>query len=88
VRVQDRHTLQTHLTDAGIGTGIHYPVPLHVQKAYAHLNYREGDFPVTESATQRILSLPMSTSLTSEQQAIVVESIVRVCSEICAGVSR
>jgi len=88
VRVQDRHTLQTHLTDAGIGTGIHYPVPLHVQKAYAYLNYREGEFPVTEGAAQRILSLPMSISLTSQQQAIVVENIVRVCSEICAEVNQ
>src|SRR5262245_54527104 len=44
VRVQDREALQKHLGDAGIGTGIHYPIPLHLQKAYEHLNYKKGDF--------------------------------------------
>jgi dTDP-4-amino-4,6-dideoxygalactose transaminase len=47
VRVADREALQAHLAEAGIATGIHYPIPLHLQKAYEHLNYKKGDFPVT-----------------------------------------
>jgi dTDP-4-amino-4,6-dideoxygalactose transaminase len=48
VRVQDREALQASLLEAGIGTGIHYPIPLHQQKAYQHLGHKAGDFPVTE----------------------------------------
>jgi dTDP-4-amino-4,6-dideoxygalactose transaminase len=75
VRVPRRDELQKHLTDAGISTGLHYPLPLHLQKAYAHLVYGEGAFPVTEKAAAEILSLPMFPGLTEEQQEIVVASI-------------
>ena len=64
-----------HLKKAGIGTGIHYPIPLHLQKAYASMNYSVGDFPVTEKAAAEIVSLPMFPQLTAEQQARVVEEI-------------
>src|SRR5262249_29871291 len=47
IRVREREGLQAHLATADIGTGIHYPVPLHLQKAYEHLGYKLGDFPVT-----------------------------------------
>jgi dTDP-4-amino-4,6-dideoxygalactose transaminase len=67
VRVANRTELQRHLTEAGIDTGIHYPVPLHLQKAYARLNYKPGDFPVAERASCEILSLPMYPGLTSAQ---------------------
>jgi len=60
-----------------IGTGIHYPIPLHLQKAYAPLNYRRGDLPVAERIAAEIVSLPMYPQLTSEQQARVVEEILR-----------
>src|ERR1700722_14851809 len=53
VRVQDREALQKHLTGAGIGTGIHYPIPLHLQKAYQALGYKAGDFPVTEGVANQ-----------------------------------
>jgi dTDP-4-amino-4,6-dideoxygalactose transaminase len=68
VRVQDREALQAHLAEAGIGTGIHYPIPLHLQKAYAHLGHQKGDFPVTERVAAEIVSLPMYPQLTPDQQ--------------------
>jgi dTDP-4-amino-4,6-dideoxygalactose transaminase len=71
----DREGLQAHLSAKGIGTGIHYPIPLHLQKAYRGLGYRVGDFPVTESAAGRILSLPMYAQLRAEQQERVTEAI-------------
>jgi dTDP-4-amino-4,6-dideoxygalactose transaminase len=75
VRSADREGLMDHLKKAGIGTGIHYPIPLHLQKAYASMNYREGDFPITERAAAEIVSLPMFPQLTGEQQSVVVEEI-------------
>jgi dTDP-4-amino-4,6-dideoxygalactose transaminase len=75
VQVDDREGFQKSLADAGIGTGIHYPVPLHQQKAYAHLGYKTGDFPVTEKLAPRIVSLPMFPQLTGEQVERVVEAV-------------
>ena len=75
VRVADRQEMQTSLTAAGIGTGIHYPVPLHVQRAYRKLGYRNGDLPVTERVSAEILSLPMYPQLTDFQQAKVVDAL-------------
>ncbi len=76
VRVQDRVGLQKHLGEAKIDTGIHYPVPLHLQKAYANFGYKEGDFPVTEKIAAEIVSLPMYPQLQAEQQGRVVQKIV------------
>lgn len=76
IRTDDREGLMNHLKNAGIGTGIHYPIPLHLQKAYASLNYRAGDFPAAEKAAAEIVSLPMFPQLTAEQQARVVDEIV------------
>lgn len=75
IRVQDRQGLIDHLKKAGIGTGIHYPIPLHLQKAYSALNYAPGAFPVTERAAAQIVSLPMFPQLTSEQQARVAQEV-------------
>jgi len=75
VRSLDREGLMNHLKNAGIGTGIHYPIPLHLQKAYESLNYHKEDFPVTEQASANIVSLPMFPHLTAEQQAQVVNGI-------------
>jgi dTDP-4-amino-4,6-dideoxygalactose transaminase len=72
VRVPDREGLMRHLAEAGIGTGIHYPVPLHLQKAYERLGYRAGDFPVAERVAGEIVSLPMFPGLTGEMQGRVV----------------
>lgn len=65
VRSVDRDELQTHLGKSGISTGIHYPVPIHLQPAYKHLGHREGEFPVTERLATEILSLPMYAELPS-----------------------
>jgi len=75
VRTDDREGLMSHLKNAGIGTGIHYPIPLHLQKAYASLQYRVGDFPVAEKAAAEIVSLPMFPQLTREQQIRVAQEI-------------
>jgi dTDP-4-amino-4,6-dideoxygalactose transaminase len=75
VRVPDREGLQKHLNGVKIDTGIHYPVPLHLQKAYANYGYKLGDFPVTERISAEILSLPMYPQLTQEQQHRVVEEV-------------
>ena len=75
IRTEKRDDLQRYLKDAGIGTGIHYPIPLHVQKAYGSLNYRQGDFPVSERVASEILSLPMYPQLTLDQQKYVAEKI-------------
>jgi dTDP-4-amino-4,6-dideoxygalactose transaminase len=72
VRVNDREALQAHLAEAGIATGIHYPIPLHLQKAYEGLGYKKGDFPVTERIAAEIVSLPMFPQLTRPQQDEVV----------------
>jgi dTDP-4-amino-4,6-dideoxygalactose transaminase len=75
VRIRDREGLRRHLAAANIGTGIHYPIPLHLQRAYRRLGYREGDFPVTERIAAEILSLPMFPQLTRPEQECVVETV-------------
>jgi dTDP-4-amino-4,6-dideoxygalactose transaminase/acetyltransferase-like isoleucine patch superfamily enzyme len=85
IRTADREGMMQHLKSAGIGTGIHYPIPLHLQKAYAALNYRLGDFPVTERVAGEILSLPMFPQLTGQQQARVAEEVAAFLSEAPQG---
>jgi len=75
IRVRQRDALQKHLAKAGIGTGIHYPVPLHLQEAYRHLQYPAGSFPVCEQVTSEILSLPMYPHLDVEQTQRVVREV-------------
>ena len=75
VRTPHREKLQKHLQERGVSTGLHYPVPLHLQKAFHYLGYRKGDFPVSEMAGDQVLSLPMYPELTREQIEYVVESI-------------
>ena len=72
VEVERRDQVQKALSAAGIGTGIHYPVPVHLQKAYGELGYGRGDFPVTEAIANRFLSLPIYAELQPEQVANVV----------------
>jgi len=75
VRVDDREALRKHLSAAGIGTGIHYPVPIHLQNAYGNLGYLPGDFPVSEAAAKGVLSLPMFPELGMDEQARIVDAI-------------
>ena len=77
IRTQDRDGMINQLKEEGIATGIHYPIPLHMQKAYDYLNYRPGDFPVSEKVAAEIVSLPMYPGLQPEQQARVAREILR-----------
>jgi dTDP-4-amino-4,6-dideoxygalactose transaminase len=73
VRVKGRDELQRALTDQGIASGIHYPIPIHLQEAYGHLQLGRGSFPVAERCAEEFLSLPMFPELTPEQ----IETVVR-----------
>ncbi len=77
IRVPDRDGLLAHLKADGIGAGIHYPQPLHLLGAYAHLGQTEGSLPVAERLAREILSLPMFPELTEAQQRRVVDSVRR-----------
>ncbi len=70
-----RDELQVALGEAGVASGMHYPIPIHMQPAYSELGYKEGDFPETEAYAAQILSLPMFPELTDEQVAYVAETI-------------
>ena len=75
IQLEQRDDVQKALHAAGIGTGIHYPVPVHLQKAYANLGYRQGDLPVTEKLANRFLSLPIYAELRPEQVARVAQAL-------------
>jgi dTDP-4-amino-4,6-dideoxygalactose transaminase len=75
IQTAERDRLQDHLKAKGVATGIHYPVPLHVQPAYAHLGYKKGQFPVAEALADRILSLPIYAELTGEQSDYIISAV-------------
>jgi len=75
IRIKERDKIQQKLKEKGIATGIHYPIPLHLQPAYKHLGYKTGDFPVTEKICKEILSLPIFPELQREQQEYIVENL-------------
>jgi dTDP-4-amino-4,6-dideoxygalactose transaminase len=75
VRHPERNRLQQALAAAGIATGLHYPIPVHLQPAYASLGYRVGDFPVAEQIASECLSLPIYPGLVEEEQVRVVQTI-------------
>jgi len=81
IRVEDRDDLIAKLAADNIGTGIHYPIPLHLQKAYGYLGYKEGDFPVSERLAREIVSLPMYPTLTEEQQYLVCAKIRQILAD-------
>jgi dTDP-4-amino-4,6-dideoxygalactose transaminase len=78
IRLEQRDEAQQTLQAAGFGTGIHYPVPVHLQKAYAGLGYGEGDFPVTELLAKQFLSVPIYAELEPEQVSQVVKELEKV----------
>lgn len=84
IELDRRDEVQKMLTARGIGTGIHYPIPIHLQEACASLGYRKSDFPITESAASRILSLPMYPEMTTRQCEFVAENLLQAIS-VCAG---
>ena len=76
VQTDKRDDLQKGLTAAGVQSGVHYPIPIHLQPAYASLGYKRGDLPVTEELAERVLSLPMFPELSNEQIDRVAEVVV------------
>jgi dTDP-4-amino-4,6-dideoxygalactose transaminase len=81
IRSEERDQLRTYLSKFNIGTAIHYPVPLHLQKAYSRLGYKEGDFPISERAARQVLSLPMYPQMKADQQREVADRIISFVSE-------
>jgi dTDP-4-amino-4,6-dideoxygalactose transaminase len=75
VRTAHREALLKHLKAAGVGAGVHYPIPVHLQPAYADLGYRRGDLPATEAFADECLSLPIYPELTAEQLEQVVTAV-------------
>jgi dTDP-4-amino-4,6-dideoxygalactose transaminase len=75
VQVRGRGAFRKYLAREGIATGIHYPIPIHLQPAYAHYGYTLGALPVAEAVTERIVSLPMYPELTAEQIGVVVNAV-------------
>jgi dTDP-4-amino-4,6-dideoxygalactose transaminase len=76
--VEDREALKKALSEQGIENGLHYPVPLHLQKAYAYLGYKEGDFPVSEYVAANHISLPMYAELPIEHAEHVAKTVLEV----------
>jgi dTDP-4-amino-4,6-dideoxygalactose transaminase len=77
IRAPRRDELRAYLADQGIGTGIHYPIPLHLQMAYRQMEFKEGAFPISEKVASEILSLPMFPGLSFADQQQVGEAITR-----------
>lgn len=75
IRCEDRDGLMAHLSQQGISTGIHYPVPVHLHAAYKSLGYAEGSFPVAEAYASKILSLPMYPEMSAEQVEYVASAV-------------
>ena len=75
IRCKQRDELQSHLADCGITTLIHYPVPIHLQKAYSDLHKHRGEFPVAEALADQILSLPIFPELKTEETFYIVDCI-------------
>jgi len=75
VRTRDRDGLRRQLASEGVQTGLHYPIPVHLQKAHADLGYREGDFPIAEALAREMLSLPIFPEMTPRQLQAVADAI-------------
>ena len=74
IRVQDRDEVMRQLADKGVGSGVHYPVPIHLQEAYRSLGYEPGTFPIAEGCAREFISLPMFPGLTSGQVEVVIQA--------------
>lgn len=75
IRTDDRDDLKTYLEEQGIGTIIHYPIPPHLSEAYAYLGFQKGSFPITEKYADTVLSIPMYSGMTDEEQTRVIERL-------------
>ena len=79
IRTSYRDELKTYVKEHGVGTGVYYPLALHLQKVFADLGYKEGDFPNSELATREVLSLPMFPELEDEEVEYVCDKIKVLC---------
>lgn len=75
IKTRNRDDLKKHLEERGISSGVHYPIPLHLQPAFSYLEYKKGDFPVAEKLSREILSIPMYAELGEKLQSKVIEEI-------------
>jgi len=75
VRVKNRDKVQVKLKEAGIPTAVHYPMPLHLQEAFAYLDYKKGDFPISERVSNEIMSLPMNPYLSDDEIKYIAKVI-------------
>jgi len=75
VFVKNRDEMAQRMQEAGVGVGIHYPIPVHLQKCFAELGYKPGDFPVAEQIAAEELTLPIFPEITSAQVEAVVEAL-------------
>jgi len=82
VRVPERDIVLSAMHGDGIGAGVHYPIPMHLQGALSFMGHQEGDFPATEAAAREMLSLPMFPGITAEQQEFVVDSLHRALDSV------
>ena len=75
VRCQDREELIAYLNEREIGTIIHYPIPPHLSEAYGYLGHKEGFLPITEQYAEQVLSIPIYSGMTQEEQTCVIEAL-------------
>jgi len=75
IQVDNRDEMQKHLGDQELASGLHYPIPLHLQECFAHLGYQKGDFPETEKLADNCLSLPIYPEISDEQIELVTNSV-------------
>lgn len=76
IQVDNREAIQQRLQSAGIPTAIHYPIPLHLQPAFAYVGNKEGDFPIAEQIAKRVMSLPMHPYLSATEQQMIVKALI------------
>ena len=77
IRVKDRDKVQGRLKEQGVPTAVHYPMPLHLQEAFAYLDYSESDFPVSEKISNEIMSLPMNPYVSDEEISYIAETVIQ-----------
>ena len=88
VQTENRAAIQEFLNQRGIAAGIHYPIPIHLQEACKSLGYRRGDFPVTEQAATRILSLPIFPELTVQHREFVSDTLLQSARDMAEPATR
>ena len=84
LRVPHRDQVRSRLTEMGIGSAVYYPLPLHLQECFAHLGYKEGDFPQSEAAAREVLSLPIEQGLSAEDIHAVVRGVLAAVNPVAS----